>query len=390
MAGIRISELVKADSAIETDFLPIARGTNTFKVTVNDIVGSINSSPNTLRGNPNAASNKSIDIALAQNSIIARGGANIVNMAAAQNTVLCRLGSGDLSFGSLTTDAITNNSITNAKLAQMPGYTIKLNNSNSTANAIDFTVSDNSILVRNGSFTSLAAGNNTILRRLAGSSTLEFGKVTTDLIDDNAITSSKLASGSVTNNVITDNTINGLKISTNTLNLDRVQQISGQSVLGNLGAAAGNVSSIKISPELLSTGGPSWDTTGRLTIATPTDNTHATTKQYVDNAVANISSKIVDITSGTYTVVAADNNNIFAVKTPSTTAAETVITLPSGLARGTVVSIVRMNSSSVRLAAGAGATAVNADNTFILFGLYSLATATVIDSNTWLVAGDLR
>jgi len=265
-AGIKISQLAGGGSALEGDTIPIARGGNTFKLTVGDIAGSLTAASNSIKGNPTAATAKAIDISLANHSILARTGSNIENILANPNTVLCRLESDStLAFRSFTGDLIQNNTISNAKLSQMAAYTIKLNNTGNTANASDFAIADNSVLVRSGNFTSLVANNNTILRRLGGTSTLEFGQVTTDLIVNGAINSDKLAAGSVTNNAITDNTISGNKLVANSVNLDRIQQIAGQTVLGNVGTGLGNTAAVKVTPNLLSTGAPSWDADGNVT-----------------------------------------------------------------------------------------------------------------------------
>jgi len=264
--GIKISQLTGGGSALEGDTIPIARGGNTFKLTVGDIAGSLTAASNSIKGNPTLSLAKAVDIVLSPHSILARTSSTIENLIAETNTVLCRLDANStLAFRSFTGDLIQNNTISNTKLSQAPAYTIKLNNTGNTANVGDFAIADNSVLVRSGNFTSLVAGNNTILRRLGGTSTLEFGQVTTDLIDNNAITSDKLNIGSVTNNAITDNTISGNKLVANSVNLDRIQQITGQSVLGNVGTGLGNIGAVKVTPGLLSTGGPSWNTLGDLT-----------------------------------------------------------------------------------------------------------------------------
>lgn len=87
--------------------------------------------------------------------------------------------SGDVTGSGTTaiTTTIANNAVTNAKLADMSGHTVKLNAGGSSADPQDFSLGSHSVLGRNGGdIISLDAGNNTVLRRGTGN-TLAFGAV---------------------------------------------------------------------------------------------------------------------------------------------------------------------------------------------------------------------
>lgn len=86
---------------------------------------------------------------------------------------------GDVTGSGTTTitTTIANNAVTNVKLADMPGHTVKLNAGGSSADPQDFALGSHDVLGRNGgNIISLNAGNNTVLRRGTGN-TLAFGAV---------------------------------------------------------------------------------------------------------------------------------------------------------------------------------------------------------------------
>jgi hypothetical protein len=103
--------------------------------------------------------------------------ANATDVAAGvANTVFKRGGSNTLLFGTVDTAEITNNAVSNAKLATMTALTVKANATNATAVPTD-----------------VAAGvANTVFKR-GGANTLLFGTVDTAEITNNAVDNTKLA-----------------------------------------------------------------------------------------------------------------------------------------------------------------------------------------------------
>jgi hypothetical protein len=125
----------------------------------------------------------------------------------------------DISFNVSSSDItarIEDNSVTNEKLADMPGHTVKARVGGSAGNPTNLALGSHDVLGRNGgNIQSINAPNNTVLRRLTGN-TLGFGQVETNLIQNNAVTLQKLA------------------------------QIGSPRILGRLTAGAGNVEEIPL------------------------------------------------------------------------------------------------------------------------------------------------
>jgi hypothetical protein len=99
---------------------------------------------------------------------------------------------GDITVsGSGATWTIDSNVVTNAKLADMSGHTIKARVGGASGDPSDLAMSSHSALIRNGGdVEATAAGNNTVLRRTTGN-TLEFGTINTDHITNGAVTAAK-------------------------------------------------------------------------------------------------------------------------------------------------------------------------------------------------------
>jgi hypothetical protein len=92
------------------------------------------------------------------------------------------------SSGSVWT--IDNDAITNAKLANMAGHTVKARIDGSSGDPQDLAIGSHSILGRNnGDISSIDANTNTILRRNTGS-TLEFGKIGTNHLESTFVKNS--------------------------------------------------------------------------------------------------------------------------------------------------------------------------------------------------------
>lgn len=85
---------------------------------------------------------------------------------------------GDITVsGGGATWTIDNNTVTNAKLDDMAGHTVKVRVGGSSGDPSDLAMGSHSALVRNGGdIIATDAGNNTVLRRTTGN-TLEFGQV---------------------------------------------------------------------------------------------------------------------------------------------------------------------------------------------------------------------
>lgn len=151
-----------------------------------------------------------------ENQDISSGGSSVlVNSTNVSNPNF--IDSSDIEFD-LTNDDIEalvkDDAITNVKLANMPGHTVKVRVGGSAGDPTDLTLGSHDVLARNGgNIVSVSAGTNTILRRLTGN-TLGFGKVVNNLVE------------------------------TNTLGLDKLVQIGTPRVLGNLGSAVGNVQQV--------------------------------------------------------------------------------------------------------------------------------------------------
>jgi hypothetical protein len=112
---------------------------------------------------------------------------------------------------------VADNAITNAKLADMAGNTVKARVGGSSGDPTDLELGSHSVLGRNnGNIISVNAGNDTVLRRNTGN-TLEFGKVGTTHFETGVNTSLGLADTAVqpaSTNTLTNKTISG---SNNTL-----------------------------------------------------------------------------------------------------------------------------------------------------------------------------
>lgn len=127
-------------------------------------------SPNTILANATAASAVPSDLAIAAESVVGRTSGNLQAITssvqsilmraagsvfwgtAAADQVLRRAGTGDLGFGTLVTNNIGANQVTNALLAQMTTDTFKGNISGATANASDvaFTSIDSTSIIYDG------------------------------------------------------------------------------------------------------------------------------------------------------------------------------------------------------------------------------------------------
>ena len=110
---------------------------------------------NTMLANATAGTASPTAVAVSDNSFLGRSGGNISNISSAVQTalirgsgnmfwagaaadqVLRRSGSGDLGFGTLVTNNIGDDQITNAKLANMAAKSVKANATNSTADPSD-------------------------------------------------------------------------------------------------------------------------------------------------------------------------------------------------------------------------------------------------------------
>jgi len=137
-------------------------------------------------------------------SIVA--GTNItVNNADPQNPIVSATGGSisDGNKGDITVSSsgavwtVNNDAVTNAKLANMAGHTVKARTGGSSGDPEDLAIGSHDVLGRNGgNISSLSAGNNTVLRRNTGNS-LEFGKVGTDHFETSVNTSLGLANTSL-------------------------------------------------------------------------------------------------------------------------------------------------------------------------------------------------
>lgn len=169
----------------------------------------------TLMGNPTGGAAVPSDISVPTESLVGRSSGNITTFgsslhstlirssgslffaSAAANQVLRRAGSGDLGFGTLVTDNIGDNTVTNPKLANMAANTIKARADSLSGDPQDMSVSTESVVGRGsgnvGLFLSVAnsalirgstgsvnfafASTNEVLRR-NGSGSLGFGLLT--------------------------------------------------------------------------------------------------------------------------------------------------------------------------------------------------------------------
>lgn len=110
---------------------------------------------NTMLANATVGTASPTAVAVSDNSFLGRSGGNISNISSAVQTALIRAsgnmfwgaaaadqtlrrsGSGDLGFGTLVTNNIGDDQVTNAKVAEMAAKTVKVNATNATANPTD-------------------------------------------------------------------------------------------------------------------------------------------------------------------------------------------------------------------------------------------------------------
>jgi hypothetical protein len=144
---------------------------------------------------------------------------------------------------------VKDDSITNAKLALMNGYSIKANPTNTSTNPSDFAIQPLSVVGRTATgvdISNITANNDFEVLRRSGS-TLGFGQVGTGGIADSAVTNTKLANNSVDSSKIVDGSIATADLANNAVTFAKMQTIAALSVLGN------SLNSINVPVEITST-----------------------------------------------------------------------------------------------------------------------------------------
>jgi hypothetical protein len=103
----------------------------------------------------------------------------------------------------------------------------------------------------------------------------------------------------------------------------------------------------------------------------------------VNNAITSLDTLTIESKSAAFTVAASDNRKVLECNGTFT------VTLPSGLAVGTSVTIVNSGSGTVTIAAGSGATLASAGSDYQIATQWGIATAYVAASSAWRAFGDL-
>jgi hypothetical protein len=120
----------------------------------------------------------------------------------------------------------------------------------------------------------------------------------------------------------------------------------------------------------------------------PASSTDSTYKISFDQLSSWISNKEVKTTSADYTVGAFDTKTIITFNNSQ----PVLFTIPNDnnqyLPIGTTIELIRLGSGIVNITGGSSVT-VNSSIGWTLRGIYSKATVSKINGNTWIVSGDL-
>ena len=257
MAGVKISALPPGGEIQSTDLLPVARGVTTFSVR-GDVIFPVTEPK---MGN-DSVSNRTLS-------------ANVISL---------------------------------DKIRTMPGNRVLGNNTGSQGNVASVQVVEDmiaddavtSVKIKEGEVKDANILNNTIslgkLQQISANrvlgATVTGNVVQTQIVEgmiaDDAVTSTKIKAGEVKRGNIENGAINRDKIAGNEVMFSNIQQIGGttNSVIGYAGANS-NAQAIKISPAFLSTGAPSWDTSGNLTVGNTITTNYVTVNNNI-NLTGNI------------------------------------------------------------------------------------------------------
>lgn len=123
-----------------------------------------------------------------------------------------------------------------------------------------------------------------------------------------------------------------------------------------------------------------------VTVATPTENLHAATKEYVDQNAGGIVQFNEEVTS--YSLVLSDRNKMVEMNSESANN----VTIPTNAAEefpiGSQVNILQVGSGQTTILGDTGVTVVGTPG-LKLRAQWSAATLVKRDTNSWVAIGDL-
>lgn len=186
---------------------------------------------NTIKVRDANSTGRSSDKAVTNEQILIGDGTGFTAAALSQDVLMTNAG----------VVTIQDNVVTNAKLADMAGHTIKTRQSSTSGDPGDLAIPDHSVIGRSaaGDIGSVQAGTNTVIGRTS-SGGITAGQVTTGQIADDAVTNDKLA----------NMTANSVKVNANGSAAGPVDLvINADRVLGR--DSAGNLSSLQVNAGML-------------------------------------------------------------------------------------------------------------------------------------------